>query len=168
MIRLVNQLLDIAELETFAVDPSDIADLRIVCREVAELVAPLALAQGKTIALSGAERPVWVKGNSETLSRAIRNITENGINHTPRGTAVEIIVSESGSVSVLDHGPGIPEAERELVFRRFWRRDRRRPGAGLGLSIVRRIVEAHAGTISVENRPTGGALFRLSFAATAP
>jgi signal transduction histidine kinase len=167
MIRLVNQLLDIAELETFTVDPYDIADLRSVCGEVAELVAPLALAQDKTIALSGAEQPVWVKGNSETLLRAIRNITENGINFTPRGTAVEIIVSESGSVSVLDHGPGIPDAERELVFRRFWRGDRRRPGAGLGLSIVRRIVEAHAGTITVENRPTGGALFRLSFAAAA-
>jgi signal transduction histidine kinase len=167
--RIVSQLLDIAELETFVVDPSEKADLRSVCAEVAEFVALLALAQGKNIALSGAERPVWVKGNPETLSRAIRNLAENAINHAPQGTAVEIVVSESGSVCVLDQGPGIPDGERELVFRRFWRRDRRRTGsAGLGLSIVRRIVEAHAGTITVENRPTGGAQFCLSFGAAAP
>src|SRR5262249_37735881 len=108
---------------------------------------------------------VWVKGNPETLSRAIRNLAENAINHTPQGTAVEIVVSEAGSVCVLDQGPGIPANERELVFRRFWRRDRRRAGAGLGLSIVRRIVEAHAGTITIENRPTGGAQFSLHLAA---
>jgi len=51
------------------------------------------------------------------------------------------------------------------VFRRFWRRDRRQAGsAGLGLAIVRRIVEAHAATITIENRPLGGAQFSLSFA----
>jgi len=169
MSRIVSQLLDIAELEIFVVDPLETADLQTICTEVAEFIAPLALAQGKNIALSGAKGPVWVKGNPETLSRAIRNLAENAINHTPQGTAVEIVISESGSVSVLDEGPGIPDGERELVFRRFWRRDRRRTGsAGLGLSIVRRIVEAHLGTITVENRPTGGAQFCLSFAAAAP
>jgi signal transduction histidine kinase len=168
MIRIVGQLLDIAELDTFSVDPHEIADLRSVCREVAEFMAPLALAQGKSIALSGAEGPVWVKGNVETLSRAIRNLVENAINYTPKDTTVGIIVLEGGCVSILDHGPGIPEAERELVFQRFWRRDRRRAGAGLGLSIVRQIVEAHGGTITLENLPSGGAVFQLSFAATVP
>ncbi len=169
MSRIVGQLLDIAELETFVVDPLETADLQAICTEVAEFIAPLALAQGKNIALSGAKGHVWVKGSPETLSRAIRNLAENAISHTPQGTIVEIVVSESGSVSVLDQGPGIPDSERELVFRRFWRRDRRRTGnAGLGLSIVRRIVEVHLGTITVENRPTGGAQFCLSFAAAAP
>src|SRR6266700_5991251 len=66
---------------------------------------------------------------------------------------------------VLDEGPGIKEDERELIFQRFWRHDRRRTGnAGLGLSIVQRIADTHAATISVENRPTGGANFSLSFA----
>lgn len=169
MSRIVSQLLDIAELETFVVDPLETADLQAVCAEVAEFIAPLALAQEKNIALSGTQSPVWVKGNPETLSRAIRNLAENAINHTPEGTTVDIVVSESGSVCVLDQGPGIPDNERELVFRRFWRRDRRRTGsAGLGLSIVRRIVEAHAGTITVENRPNGGAQFSLWLAAAAP
>jgi signal transduction histidine kinase len=165
MSRIVSQLLDIAELEAFVLDPSERADLRAVCAEVAEFIAPLALAQRKSIALSGADEPVWIKGNPDTVSQAVRNLAENAISHTPEGTTVEIVVQEDGSVRVLDQGPGISEGERELVFRRFWRRDRSRAGgAGLGLSIVQRIVEAHAGTVTVANcAPGGGAQFSLSF-----
>jgi signal transduction histidine kinase len=124
----------------------------------------LALAQGKDIALSGTETPVWVSGNAEMLSRAIRNLVENAINHSPPKATVEIVVADDGTVRVLDEGPGIKDDERELIFQRFWRRDRRRAGsAGLGLSIVQRIAEAHGATVSVENRPTGGAMFTLSF-----
>ena len=165
MSRVVSQLLEIAELEGFVVDPNETADLQSVAADVAAFIAPLALAQGKTIALNGAKEPVWIRGNPEILFHAVRNLAENALGHTPAGTAVEIEVSGDGTVQVLDAGPGIPPNERELIFRRFWRRDRRRPGsAGLGLSIVQRIVEAHAGTIAVENRTTGGAVFSLSFA----
>jgi signal transduction histidine kinase len=125
----------------------------------------LALAQGKDIALCGSEASVWVHGSAEMLSRAIRNLVENAINHSPPGTTVEIVVEDAGIVRVLDAGPGIKDDERELIFQRFWRRDRRRAGsAGLGLSIVQRIADAHAAVLSVENRPTGGAQFSLSFA----
>jgi len=165
MARIVNQLLDIAELETLSIDPLEKADLHAICAEVAEFAAPLALAQGKNIALSESDAAVWVNGNPEMLSRAIRNLVENAINYSPPGTTVEIVVEDSGMVRVLDEGPGIKEDERELIFQRFWRRDRRRTeGAGLGLSIVRRIADTHAATISVENRPTGGATFSLRFA----
>jgi len=165
MARIVSQLLDIAELDTFSIDPLEKADLRAICAEVAEFAAPLALAKGKDIALSGSDASVWVNGNPEMLSRAIRNLVENAINYSPPGTTVEIVVESNGMVRVLDEGPGIKEDERELIFQRFWRRDRRRTGnAGLGLSIVQRIADTHAATISVENRPTGGANFSLSFA----
>jgi signal transduction histidine kinase len=165
MARIVNQLLDIAELETLSIDPLEKADLHAICAEVAEFAAPLALAQDKNIALSESDAAVWVNGNPEMLSRAIRNLVENAINYSPPGTTVEIVVEDSGMVRVLDEGPGIKEDERELIFQRFWRRDRRRTeGAGLGLSIVRRIADTHAATISVENRPTGGATFSLRFA----
>jgi signal transduction histidine kinase len=165
MARIISQLLDIAELESFSIDPHEKADLRTICAEVAEFAAPLALAKGKNIALSGSDTSVWVNGNPEMLSRAIRNLVENAINYAPPGTTVEIVVESSGMVRVLDEGPGIKEEERALIFQRFWRRDRRRTGnAGLGLSIVQRIADTHAATISVENRPTGGANFSLSFA----
>ena len=132
---------------------------------LAEFAAPLALAQGKSIALSGTEKEVWINGNAEMLARAIRNLVENAVNHSPAQTTVEIVVEESGTVRVLDEGPGIRDSEREFLFRRFWRRDRRRAGgAGLGLSIVARIAESHAVLVKVENRPTGGASFSLHFA----
>jgi signal transduction histidine kinase len=164
MSRVVSQLLDIAELENFIVDPSERADLGAVCAEVAEFVAPLALREGKQIALNAPDGPVWVRGNPEALFRAVRNIAENALRHTPAGTAAEITVTEKGAVSVTDCGPGIAEKDKELIFRRFWRKDRRRPGSsGLGLSIVQRIVEAHGGTISVVSRPEGGMDFTLRF-----
>jgi signal transduction histidine kinase len=164
MAHIVNQLLDIAELDALVVDPRDKADLRSVAAEVAEFVAPLALAQGKDVALSGAAEPVWVKGNPEMMSRAIRNLAENAINHTTVGSTVEFVVERDGAVSVLDQGPGVSEHERKLIFRRFWRRDRRKAGStGLGLSIVQRIAELHSATVTVENRQPRGACFSLKF-----
>jgi signal transduction histidine kinase len=164
MAHVISQLLDIAELDAFVVDPLEKADLRSVAAEIAEFVAPLALAQGKDVALLGATRPVWVKGNPEMLSRAVRNLAENAINHTAPGTTVEFVVEENGTVSVLDHGPGVADDERKLIFQRFWRRDRRKAGStGLGLSIVQRIAELHSATITVENRHPTGARFSLTF-----
>jgi signal transduction histidine kinase len=165
MAHIVSQLLDIAELDAFVVDPQDKADLKSVATEVAEFVAPLALAQGKDVALSGASEPVWVRGNAEMLGRAIRNLAENAINHTAAGSTVEFVVEADGTVSILDQGPGISEDERKLIFRRFWRRDRRKAGStGLGLSIVQRIAELHSATVTVENRKPCGARFSVKFA----
>jgi signal transduction histidine kinase len=164
MAHIISQLLDIAELDTLAVQPDEKADLQSVASGVAEFVAPLALAQGKDIALSGATKPVWVRGNPEMLGRAIRNLAENAINHTAAGSTVEFVVEDNGTINVLDRGPGIGEDERKLIFRRFWRRDRRKQGStGLGLSIVQRIAELHSASITVENREPNGACFSLKF-----
>ena len=166
MSRIVGQLLDIAELDAFTIDPLELADALGVCVEVAEFIAPLALEQGREIALLGVSRPVWVKGNAEMMKRAVRNLAENAIKHAPPDTAVEFVVEESGTVRVRDRGPGISDEERELIFRRFWRRDRSQHGStGLGLSIVQRIVELHDATITVENRTSGGAQFSIHFVA---
>jgi signal transduction histidine kinase len=164
MAHIISQLLDIAELDAFVIDPSQKADLRSVTAEAAEFLAPLALAQGKDVALLGTTDAVWVKGNPEMLSRAIRNLAENAINHTPSETTVEFIVEKDGTVSVLDQGPGIAEDERSHIFQRFWRRDRSKTGStGLGLSIVQRIAELHSATITVSNRDPTGACFTLKF-----
>lgn len=169
MAHIISQLLDIAELDSFVVNPLERADLRSVAAEVAEFVAPLALVQGKDIALLGTTDPVWVKGSPEMLSRAIRNLAENAINHTAPGTTVEFAVEENGTVSVLDHGPGVAGDERRLIFQRFWRRDRNKAGSsGLGLSIVQRIAELHSATIELENRSPTGACFSLKFKPISP
>jgi len=166
MSRIVGQLLDIAELDAFTINPFEVADARAVCAEVAEFIAPLALKEGREIALLGADHPVWVKGNAEMLKRAIRNLAENAIKYAPSRTVVEFIVEENGTVRVRDQGPGISKEERDLIFRRFWRRDRNQPGsAGLGLSIVQRIVELHGGTIVVEDSSFGGTEFSIHLSA---
>ena len=142
MTRIVNQVLDIAELESFIVAGDARADLQAVCAEAVAFMAPLAVGQSKTIALGGAEQPVWVHGHSEALFRAVRNLIENAIRHAPAGGSIEVEVSADGTVRVLDDGPGVPEAERESIFRRFWRRDRTRAESrGLGLAIVARVAE---------------------------
>jgi signal transduction histidine kinase len=160
MSRIVSQLLVLAEVDTIVAEQADRADLRAVSLEVAEHLAPLALARGKSLQVSGAATPVWVRGQHDFLFQAVRNLAENGVAHTAAGTAVTIEVEPGGAVSVLDRGPGIPEAERELLFQRFWRR-RRNAGSGLGLSIVVRIVKAYGGDMSVQSRRGGGAVFRV-------
>jgi signal transduction histidine kinase len=167
MSRLVNQLLEMAELETFVISRSETADLVAAAAETAAFLAPIALAQDKRVAVSGARGPVLVPGNLEMLGRAVRNLVENALVHTPPRTTVEIEIDPAGAIRVADRGPGVPAAERDQIFRRFWRRDRRRQGSsGLGLSIVARIAERHGATISVGDRTGGGAVFTLSFPAT--
>jgi len=164
MSRLVNQLLEMAELETFVIDQGETADLVAVSAEVAAFLAPIALAQEKRVAVTAVRKPVVVPGNADMLARAVRNLVENALVHTPRGTTVEIEVNPAGAITVSDSGPGVPMAERDHIFRRFWRRDRRRQGSsGLGLSIVSSIAERHNATVSVGDRPGGGAVFTLAF-----
>ncbi|QOG19048.1 Signal transduction histidine kinase [Bradyrhizobium arachidis] len=164
MSRIVAQLLEIAELDTLVLDPGETADLRAVCAEVVGAIAPLAIAQHKDIALKGADAPVLIHGNAEMLQRAIFNLAENAIKFTAKDTAVDVEVGDDGSVRVRDCGPGVADGERELIFQRFWRRDRQRSdGAGLGLSIVRGVADDHDATVAVDNLPGGGAEFTLRF-----
>jgi len=164
MTRLVNQLLEIAELETVVIGADETAELVAVSTEIAAFLAPLALSRHRTVAVSGV--PVRVHGNADTIGRAVRNLVENALAHTPAGTAVEITIDPEGALRVGDSGPGVPAADREHIFRRFWRRDRQRAGsAGLGLAIVAEIATMHGATISIGDNPEGGALFTLKFPA---
>ena len=162
MTRTVNQALDIAELEGFIVETDAKADLYEVCADAVSFMAPLAVELSKTIALGGDPGPIWVRGHAEALFRAVRNLVENAIRHTPAGVSIEVEVLAEGIVRVLDDGPGVPDADRESIFRRFWRRDRAKgTSRGLGLAIVARVAEAHDGSVTVDGRPGGGTIFTL-------
>jgi signal transduction histidine kinase len=162
MTRIVNQLMDVAESDTLMIKSDEVADLRTVAAEAISFMAPIAVAQGRGVAMAGATDPVWVYGNSGALFRAVRNLVENAITHTARGTTVEISVDPAGRISVRDEGDGIPVSQRDQIFERFWRADRRRAGsAGLGLSIVARIVKAHGGEVSVSDAPRRGTIFAI-------
>lgn len=167
--RLVTQLLRAAEVEStgeFASVPVGLMDLSSA---VADYLQPVAAKYGKRIVVSG-DDDVQVTGCRETIGQAINNLVENAIYHTPQGSDIEITVAGgvSPEIRVRDHGPGIPPAERELIFQRFWRKDRDRGnGAGLGLSIVRRAMELHGGTVRMEDAPDEGMVFALQFRASA-
>jgi len=164
MNRLVAQLLRVARLDAVPVNVSAQVDLGQIAARVVEYLAPWAIAQGRTIGLDEAAGPVLVSGNAEEMSDAIRNIIENAVLHTPKGTEVTVGVSRDGVVTVNDQGPGVPAEERSNIFRRFWRgKGVVTPGAGLGLSIVAEIVRLHGGRVEVADAPGGGASFRLKF-----
>ena len=162
MTRVVSQLLEMSELDALVLDPSLNTDLSDLGERVVTYLAPYALARKKRIALSGADRPVWVHGDPDILFQAARYLVENAVEHTPQRRSVEVQIAAPATLKVIDNGRGVPDGERGLIFKRFWRRNRRlSKGAGLGLSIVSRIVEAHGGSVRVDNRPQGGAVFTI-------
>jgi signal transduction histidine kinase len=129
-----------------------------------ELVADAALeaeARGSEVRLVGAQ-PVTILGDAELLRRAIENVLRNAIRYAPRGTAVEAGLEAAHGravVRIRDYGAGVPEEALPRIFDAFYRvetdRDRASGGAGLGLSIARRAVELHGGTIRARNAGPG-------------
>ena len=95
------------------------------------------------------------------LERAVSNLLDNAVKYSPDGAPIEVSV-RGGEVIVADHGPGIADEDLPRVFDRFYRAAtaRSKPGAGLGLAIVREAAEAHGGRATAESSPSG-ARFRL-------
>jgi signal transduction histidine kinase len=161
MRRVIDQLLALAELEAVPPDAA-VADLGVVAERVVRHLAPAAIACRRELALVAGPQPNRVRAAPDAVFQALRNLVENALQHTPEGTAVEVRVERGGAVHVIDAGPGVPEAERELIFQRFWRRDRQQgSGAGLGLAIATRIAGAAGGSVGVQEAPGGGADFVL-------
>ncbi len=106
---------------------------------------------------------VVVRGIPARLDRAIANLLDNAGKFSPPGAVVEVDLRADGTLTVADHGPGIPEDALAHVFDRFYRADvaRALPGSGLGLSIVKQVVDGHGGTVTVANRDSGGTLVQL-------
>ena len=107
------------------------------------------------------------RGNREQLSRVLFNLIQNAIHHTPPDGSVTVRVEDAGGgveIEVADTGAGIAAEQRDRVFEPFYRGDaaRQSPGAGLGLAISRAIVEAHGGSIWLEDATVGTRVrFRL-------
>jgi len=163
MSRIVNQLLLVARLETLNVPLDERVDLCLTVRQAAENLGPIAISTHKTLEVEEPAAPVFIRGNGFVVNIAISNLIENALNHSPPGKAVRIRVTSGPSVEIRDSGPGIPAEFREKIFERFWRGEASKEGAGLGLAIVRRIMGALNGTVSVVNAHEGGAQFTLQF-----
>ncbi len=173
--RLVTDLQILARADTGSPEVREEFDLTEVARAATDEVRPLA--DGHSIALAG-NGPVPVEGVRDDVHRAILNLVENAIRHTPSGTEVTVetgldSATSRAFVTVSDDGPGIPDELKSRVFDRFVRDSGaadRTAGAstGLGLSIVSAIARQHGGEATIGDSEGGGASFRLELGGEGP
>lgn len=171
-IGLVTQLLALAreDARSPASDPREAIDLEELCRAAVTELLPQARARGIDVGLASAE-PARLRGMSEPLRTLLRNLLGNAIKFTPPGGRVDIRIGHGARgplLSVEDSGPGIPAAERERVFDRFYRTEGSgAPGSGLGLAIVRAVAARHGAQVRLSQSPTlGGLKAEVEFPAT--
>ena len=153
-------LLRIAEVEAGAQRTAfHRVDLSAIVTTVAEAFAPSAEDEGHRLVAKVAQG-IAVHGDRELLTQMLVNLVENALRHTPPGTQVRLLLGKQAGHAVLtveDNGPGVPEAERELVLRRFYRLDHSRstPGSGLGLSLVAAVAELHGAELHLADARPG-------------
>ncbi|MET8948190.1 HAMP domain-containing sensor histidine kinase [Streptomyces sp. NPDC004542] len=153
--RMVHGLLALARLENAATTPEPV-DADGVLAERAAMWAPLAAEQQVTITLTGpAVGRVWaIPGAVEQI---IDNLVANALRFSPPGTSITLARAPAADLHVIDQGPGMPQSDRERAFDRFWRAaDSPHDGTGLGLPIVRHLVRASGGDITLHAAPGGG------------
>jgi two-component system, OmpR family, sensor histidine kinase MprB len=154
--RLVSDLVELArgEERKLRLEEVQLDDLVAATVERAQARAP-------QVTFVTALSPTQVTADPVLLERAVSNLLDNAVKYSPDGAPIEVSV-RGGEVIVADHGPGIAEEDLPRVFDRFYRAAtaRSKPGAGLGLAIVREAAEAHGGRAIAENSPSG-ARFRL-------
>jgi PAS domain S-box-containing protein len=169
MQRLIQDLLDVARVETgglsiqkTTLDPADL--IRIAC----DAQAPIAETKRIRLASEIGEMPP-INADRDRLLQVFGNLIGNALKFTPPGGTITLrgfAKNESVVFQVHDTGPGIPESDLKQVFRPYWQAKKTaHMGAGLGLAIVRGIMNAHGGTATAENGPGGGALFTLTMPA---
>jgi signal transduction histidine kinase len=166
VLHLLEALLDISAAEAGALKLNrDRIDLRTLTERAADLYREVAEEKNIGITL---DQPaaVELRADSIRLGQAVNNLLDNALKYTPDGGRITLATQREGNAAVLtvtDNGPGVPAFERDAIFRRLYRGDssRSQRGLGLGLSMVKAIVEAHGGTVGVDDAPGGGARFTM-------
>jgi two-component system sensor histidine kinase TctE len=173
--HLINQLLTLARAEASSetLHRVEIVDLEPALRDVCRDLVPQALAKRIDFGVENTGWPLLIEGNALNLREMLKNLVDNAIKYTPAGgkvTARTLGTPETAVVEVEDNGIGIPEADRERVFERFFRSlGSGAEGSGLGLAIVREIAELHLATVRLMANPRGrGTLARVTFPRCAP
>lgn len=160
--RLAGQLLTLSRAEPGGRRPRDEAiDLSASARQVLEGLADLAVERGIDLGLE-ADAPVLTRGDGAMMREAIVNLVDNALRYTPAGGSVTVTVRDEDGTPLLtveDTGPGIPPEEREKVLERFYRTPGTPgEGSGIGLSIVREVVDGAGGTLTLGPGAEGGGL----------
>jgi signal transduction histidine kinase len=167
--RLVGDLLFVAQLESadLTVTMTDV-DIVTIAKDAVEAAAPRAGGSGVDLRFEPGGNPVRMVGDAGRLGQAVDNLISNAIKYSPDGGAVCVRVLPDASeciIEVQDEGVGIAFDEQEHLFERFYRAPTAASlhvqGIGLGLLIVKKIVDAHGGHVSVRSEPGSGATFRM-------
>jgi two-component system phosphate regulon sensor histidine kinase PhoR len=173
LVQLVNELLDLSRIEQGSA-PLHLADvdLAAVARASTDRLRLFASRQGVTFRLDFAPGLPRVRGDEERLAQLLVNLLHNAVKFSPAGGDVTVAGELEGDevvLSVRDHGVGIPRADLDRVFERFYKVDRARfrgaGGTGLGLSIARHIAESHGGRIWVQSDEGAGSRFSVALPA---
>jgi signal transduction histidine kinase len=164
---MLNTLMDISEAEsgTMQLQREPVRLVDVVARAV-DLYRDVAEAKGVTLAADPSEE-VAVLADRTRLEQVAANLIDNAVKYTAPGGRVDVEVRREGNAAIMrvrDTGAGIPPDELPRIFERLFRGDTSRTerGLGLGLSLVRAIVEAHGGTVDVESEPGKGSVFSVS------
>jgi len=167
--RMSSKLLSLSRIESLDEVENEIVNILPTAERVIRMLSSIAEESGITIISNFIQdSPILIP--EDDLYQILFNLTENGIKYNRRGGTVTISLSREGDdavLSVADTGVGIPEDAIPHLFERFFRvdkaRSRKTGGSGLGLSIVRSMVEKNNGTISVESIPQEGSVFTVTF-----
>jgi len=172
MLDMVNELLDVATIESGELKlnrgPHDLAEL--VSKSVA-MINREAGKKGTNVVVEKTAGAVKAQIDLAKMKQVVDNLLSNGVKYSPPGSIITASVTRDDakgtcSFSVRDQGPGIPDNERDKLFKDFSRLSSQPTGGekstGLGLAICRKIVDAHQGTIVAENLPQGGCEFRVT------
>jgi len=169
LVDLASELLDLSRIEAGLVaDEREVTDLVLLVREQVEQLAPLATNKKIDLSLELPEQEVRVTVSRRGMEEVVTNLVTNALKYTPEEGSVwvRLVASEAEvAFSVQDTGYGIAPEDQEQVFRRFYRvrnaKTRQIVGTGLGLPIVKRIVEVHHGRIKLESTPGEGSTFTV-------
>jgi len=167
--RLLDNVLDFSRIEQgmrrYWPEPISLAD--VIRRTVRTLSFPLER-QGFTLDIRLDPDVPTVMADTDAMEQAILNLLQNAMKYSGESRTIEVVLKKDGScaaIGVVDHGLGIRDEDKGRIFDKFVRvespENSRIPGAGLGLTIVRHIAEAHGGRVDVESRPGEGSTFRI-------
>ena len=175
MLVMVNELLDVATIEAGELKLSlEIYNLGDLIAKSVSMINREALKKKTHVLFESPPEPVQLMIDPAKMRQVVENLLSNAVKYSPPGSTIRTFVTphpanSTCSFSVRDQGPGIPDDERDKLFKDFSRLSSKPTGGekstGLGLAICRKIVEAHHGSISVENLPDRGCEFRVTIPA---
>lgn len=168
---LIDDLLDVSRMESggFALAVTEV-NVRTVLEETAESLSPVVDARDQRLSVDSPAGDFTIYGDAARIAQVIGNLVSNASKYSPKGSEITLAIRDLGhelEVTVRDQGIGISEKDLERLFTPFFRAENKETrsvsGTGLGLVIVKSIVESHGGTVTIESAPERGTTVRVTF-----